>query len=260
MAYVRHWCFTLNNYTEINYKNLTTLFVDNCDYLIIGKEVGESGTPHLQGYFQLKKKLRFNAVKKLMDLSSVHLEPRRGTVKQAADYCKKEDDSYFEHGTLPEEQNVAGGRGNKRKWLEVIECAEKGEFETIKKEHPHAYLTFKRQLNSMVKCDGATRDKTRGIWISGPAGCGKTRAVMEMAENIYHKNPRNKWWDGYTNQKVNTEPCKSDLPKALIINKLGGAQHRRSLEKNAPRSGVFFSDIKYTGKKRKKNNSKHLSI
>lgn len=44
----------------------------------------------------------------------------------------------------------------------------------------------------------------RGIWIWGPPGTGKTTfARTEYAEpsQIYVK-AQNKWWDGYTGQKV----------------------------------------------------------
>jgi GTPase SAR1 family protein len=50
---------------------------------------------------------------------------------------------------------------------------------------------------------GKPAENTRGIWIHGPAGCGKTsyiHSILEGAE-VYWK-PVNKWWDGYSAQKI----------------------------------------------------------
>lgn len=81
----RHVCFTLNNYTEEEYKQLIEM---ECKYLVIGKEVGEEGTPHLQGYIEFKTPKRFSTLKNINQ--RIHWEERRGTAKQASEYCKKE--------------------------------------------------------------------------------------------------------------------------------------------------------------------------
>jgi len=44
-ALAKHWCFTINNYTAEEATPDTSQFF----YLVIGKEVGENNTPHLQG-------------------------------------------------------------------------------------------------------------------------------------------------------------------------------------------------------------------
>lgn len=42
--------FTLNNYTEEEYSYLTKEFAPNhCRWMVIGKEIGDTGTSHLQG-------------------------------------------------------------------------------------------------------------------------------------------------------------------------------------------------------------------
>ena len=62
----------------------------------MGKEQGKSGTPHLQGYFELLSKKRMGNLKeKYLKHSRIHLETRRGTAQEAANYCKKEG-NYWE--------------------------------------------------------------------------------------------------------------------------------------------------------------------
>ena len=49
----------LNNYTEEEFENIKRVLEDKCKFAIVGKEVGENGTPHLQGFFNLIEKKRF---------------------------------------------------------------------------------------------------------------------------------------------------------------------------------------------------------
>lgn len=105
----KHWCFTLNNWT---YDDISALVAaaplpDNenptFSYLVFGRELGESGTPHLQGFFSLCSKLRLRQCKALAGLQRAHLQIARGTPQQAATYCKKDGD-FDEYGTLSTSQ------------------------------------------------------------------------------------------------------------------------------------------------------------
>lgn len=54
----RYICWTLNNPTESEIANLQSLVLDppqTFTYVLYGKEVGENGTPHLQGYLECSK-------------------------------------------------------------------------------------------------------------------------------------------------------------------------------------------------------------
>lgn len=80
---------------------------------IFAKEVGESGTPHLQGAVKFKKRLRFTAVKKIFaDLDEgVHWEKMRATWPQARDYCTKDVDGDWSklYGNCPEASQYTPG-------------------------------------------------------------------------------------------------------------------------------------------------------
>ena len=96
-----NWVFTLNNPTV----DPEALFDPTVmKYYVAQLEVGESGTPHIQGYLRMLKKVRMSAMKKL--IPEAHWEVRKGTHKQARSYCmktdtRKPDTSPFEAGEPP---------------------------------------------------------------------------------------------------------------------------------------------------------------
>lgn len=96
IAPAKAWCWTLNNYTidEIDY--LVPLFQENCEIAFFAEEVGESGTPHLQGYLKFKTKARPMSKFPLCD--RIHWERARATLKANMDYCSKEHDFFFSLG------------------------------------------------------------------------------------------------------------------------------------------------------------------
>lgn len=58
----KSWVFTVNNYTENDIKLFEHI---ECNYISVGREVGESGTPHLQGYIKFSKAKRLTGMKKI---------------------------------------------------------------------------------------------------------------------------------------------------------------------------------------------------
>lgn len=114
-----HWCFTINNWTEAELKHLIDVASKECKYLVIGKEKGEQGTPHLQGYLHLNKKKRFAPVKKLLSPDrACHVERCKGSPADNITYCKKEGD-FMEVGKVPVSQ--AGCRTDLESFKEAVQ-------------------------------------------------------------------------------------------------------------------------------------------
>lgn len=107
MSRAKRWCYTINNPSE------EVLLEDDCIYHVFGREVGEFGTPHLQGFIIFKQSKRLTQLQRL--LPGGHYEVTRGSMQQASDYCKKDGD-FVEYGELPEEPCVAGGRATMARW------------------------------------------------------------------------------------------------------------------------------------------------
>jgi len=113
----RSWCFTLNNPVVE-----PTLESTGAAYLVFGRETGDSGTPHLQGYCQFAQPKSLAQVRLALPFS--HLEVRKGTISQAIAYCKKDGDS-VELGTRPLDPSQKGMK-EKERWALAWTLAKEG--------------------------------------------------------------------------------------------------------------------------------------
>lgn len=108
----KKWCFTLNNYTQEILETLETTFrKENIKY-IIGEEIGESGTPHLQGYLEHTIKIR--PIEHYKQFKGIHWEKTKGNEKQNIAYCSK--DGKYRINNLKKELT----QDEKRKALKLI--------------------------------------------------------------------------------------------------------------------------------------------
>jgi len=82
------WVMVLNNWTEEELKSISSICSKKCKYAIIEKEVGEEGTPHLQGYFELKKKDRPCSV---FNNPRIWFEKAKGKREHNNIYCSKDE-------------------------------------------------------------------------------------------------------------------------------------------------------------------------
>lgn len=166
------------------------------DYMILAREVGESGTPHLQGYARFTKKKRLTALKKL--LREAHFEVAKGTPQQNYDYCSKDGD-FEEVGTLPK----TGGQTIQEKYSIARKAMLAGDRDSIPDDIYMRHGFFIEKMISKIPKYVPSLEYFPGVWIHGPAGCGKSTLARSMIpeERIYFKQ-MTKWWDGYENQEL----------------------------------------------------------
>ena len=83
----RKWCFTFNNYTESDIINLCSK-LSVCSNYLFTREIGDSGTPHLQGFIEFHSKTRPMTV--IHNVKSIHWEKCKGTKEENESYVMKD--------------------------------------------------------------------------------------------------------------------------------------------------------------------------
>lgn len=171
--------FTLNNYTELEYAWFKTYV---CKWIVVGRETGESGTPHLQGACVLGTRRTLAALKKLPGFARAHIEKMQGTPQASLKYCTKQDKNAYVRGDIPKE-------GKRTDLEEVAEDILNGAtLEEIALKHPKAMIQYSKGLTVLHSYQVKPRRPTEPptvIWIYGATGTGKTRAAFETSERLF---------------------------------------------------------------------------
>lgn len=169
---------------------------------MIGKEQGEEGTPHLQGYIVFKNKKRFSTVKQFVG-ARAHVEPKskRSTPTEASDYCKKDGD-YQEFGECP---RGPGSRSDLAGVYRRIIDGASGE--DIGESDPGAYIRYGRRIDELIRRRSdrpRDRDTTVSVYaLCGRTGVGKTRFVWDRhGQELYVHGGNSKFFDGYCGQRI----------------------------------------------------------
>lgn len=213
----KHWIVVINNYTpeQILLFNQPGHF----KYSVFGKEVGDNGTPHLQGYVMCHTQKRLSAMKKLFPGAHLEIKSLHATPKRASDYCKKGEQpkpdwelhhensllfglnaDFTELGEVPLAQTEAASFKNQEIYDQALLYAKSGQFDEINsKVLISHYNTLKKIAsdNAVVPEDLQWEDNLPpNEWHHGPTGTGKSRAARAQNPNAYIKMC-NKWWENY---------------------------------------------------------------
>lgn len=134
----KNWCFTLNNYTQVDVDRLSSLETEPVvSYCIFGREVGESGTPHLQGFISLSQRKTLNWL--VTTLGQAHFSVARN-VSKSIEYCKKEG-SFTEIGPPP--QTSQGQRSDLDAFKEDVVLGNL-DLRSIRELHSDIYAKYPR--------------------------------------------------------------------------------------------------------------------
>jgi len=192
-----NFVFTLNNYTQDELVIArTTPPVPPIRWIGFEEEVGDSGTPHLQGAIVLLKKLTVKGVKKLPLFKRAHVEVMGGRIEQSEVYCDKEA-KFESYGDKPMDQKTKG-ECNVQRYEDAYAAATVSNFELIPKDllvrHLGAFHAIGRSHQEMPPA----RDHLTNFWIYGPPGTGKSQSARdEYGSRLFVKDAATKWWDGY---------------------------------------------------------------
>lgn len=206
MSRARSYCFTLNNWTVEQRDAIHSL---DCVYLDCYEETGKQGTAHLQGFICFENARSLSAVSKL--LFNAHVEPKRGTFKEASEYCKKGTGTPdapigavgFSKGVLPMDQ-VAKGHAEIIRWKTALEAVQEGRLEDV---CPQILCTSLAKIEYAVARLESKKRKFVDLetfdneWHWGPPKSGKSATQKDYPDH-YKKMSHNKWWDHYEFQEV----------------------------------------------------------
>lgn len=209
---LRSACFTIfKDYDEDAEQELLDQFEewDQVKYVIFQWEVcPETRREHVQGYAEFKAGVRVSTLQKKWP--GIHVEKRRGTAQQAAEYCQKEETRL--QGTEPSEWGIISkGQGSRSDLSGVTDMVVQGEsLRTVAEFDPVCFVRHHRGLTALqttLRIKKRTWKPTVVI-LWGPPGTGKTRRVYDTHgfDNIYEvPTPRSGsevWFDGYMGQEV----------------------------------------------------------
>lgn len=182
---------TLNNWTQEEYEKLTEM--PDISYLIIGKEVGKSGTPHLQFFVTFKKAKRLICLKAHSPRAHWIFHNPKFHVSCGINYCKKEGD-WNEWGVKQQ--------GKRNDLKSIYEAAKSGmpfdQFLLANTPNLQQQQIFKVAKAALMQ-DRPILTNLQVIWLWGATGCGKSRMAYEAGA---FRVPSFKWWDGYDGQKA----------------------------------------------------------
>jgi len=201
----RAWCFTHQVQERDPFAEAEPQNHPQFRYMVYQTEVApDTGRVHVQGYIEFKQAVRRNALKDLLG-GLAHIEPRRGTRKQARDYCMKADTRM--PGTEPIElgEFSEGGQGNRldltkakaeiRSLGNYRKCLDTDSLDRVTARHPR-WVT-----DQLMMVPRGMRTPPIVTVYYGPTNTGKTYRCHQAFPGLVHEVRLDNGFVNYSGQQ-----------------------------------------------------------
>lgn len=195
MSKYRNFIFVLNNWQDkpVEHAALDAL---PCRFMRYGKEVGETGTPHLQGTVVFKDPCTLSAA--IGKMKGCHVEVCK-SLDESLIYCA-EDGDVTDRGTPPV-SSAQKGATEKERYKRARDHASRGEFDLIDSDIYVRHLGNLKKIHAESQTQPPQLTELTNQWLYGPPGTGKSSRAFSENPGAYLKG-LNKWWDGYSGQSA----------------------------------------------------------
>nr|WDW25907.1 MAG: replication-associated protein [Canine stool-associated circular virus] len=178
-----------------------------CSIICKEKHHETEGT-HFHAVLKTTKSIhaRINTIKEMYNwnghVCNIEFLKTQKDTQNAIKYVMKDGD-YINDG-VNIDAHLSGKHEKKWTCQKVLETDMK---ELVKENvvHPNNFrnILAAQQMWKLMKKPEDCED-TRGIWLNGPAGCGKSTWARKFGESKggFYEKAQNKWWDGYDGEKV----------------------------------------------------------
>lgn len=202
----KYYLFVINNYTPADESKAEDFCKsDKVEFAIYQAEVGESGTPHLQGYICLRNRTTLPALSKA--LPRANLQARRGTHDEAKKYSSKEETRVRGPFTFGDDSGVPSKPGQRSDLLAIREALNSGNtLADVADQYFGTFIRYHAGLRSYVSLRGPVRSvKTRVEVHHGVPGAGKSHYARSKCDDAgignwyWMSRPADgqaAWWDG----------------------------------------------------------------
>lgn len=192
----RNYVLVNNNWTEESY---AAIVAKKYKYLMIGKEVGEQGTRHLQCFIIFPSARSLSGV--IKDFPGCHVEACKGNAQQNINYIAdnpvKPNPDYAEFGIRPLTQTEKGSKASD-KYKQQWDLAKEGNYLCL----PPGQIKTWEYINAKYgEKPPLLHAEVPHLWYYGDTGTGKSRKAREDNPDAYIKDAT-KWWGGYQDQEV----------------------------------------------------------
>lgn len=202
---------------------------DACDYFVAQKErCPDTGREHWQGFVQFKLRVHRSRIQGLLGDATAHCEPRRGSSREAADYCKKDDSRLHDHQRIEwghliergneEEENLPRAERVCRRALQAdrretaLEIIEQGapsllfrsffgiqallqqrfpERETPFVYKPHYAWNLPQALADWTRVEYRKSERAKCLILVGPSRLGKTNWARSLGPHMFWRGQVN---------------------------------------------------------------------